>query len=68
MITISVYVHACVQVKLQLEEADKTPVWVTELLQSGKLMEVHKVMYAHISACRHFQACLLIYVWVFFRL
>ena len=55
MITISVYMHACVQVKLQLEEADETPVWVTELLQSGKLMEVHKVMYAHISAFTHFK-------------
>ena len=33
------------KVKLQLADASKTPEWVTELLNSGKLMEVHKVLH-----------------------
>jgi len=34
--------HAVLEIKLQLEDASKTPAWVTELLTSGKLLEVHK--------------------------
>lgn len=34
--------HAVLEIKLQLEDASKTPGWVTELLDSGKLLEVHK--------------------------
>ena len=34
--------HAVLEVKLQLEGEDQTPDWVTELLDSGMLMEVHK--------------------------
>ena len=34
--------HAILEVKLQLENEDMTPLWVTELIQSGMLSEVHK--------------------------
>ena len=34
--------HAILEVKLQLNEGDPTPEWVTELLSSGMLYEVHK--------------------------
>eukprot|EP01041_Mallomonas_annulata_P011239 gene11239-23500_t len=34
--------HAVLEVKLQLEEEGTTPDWVTELIESGMLMQVHK--------------------------
>lgn len=34
--------HAVLEIKLQLEGEDQTPPWVTELLNSGMLLEVHK--------------------------
>lgn len=34
--------HSVLEVKLQLEGEDQTPQWVTELLNSGMLLEVHK--------------------------
>ena len=34
--------HGVLEIKLQLEDETKTPSWVVELLQSGKLLEVHK--------------------------
>ncbi len=34
--------HAILEIKLQLEDESSTPKWVTELLNSGKLLEVHK--------------------------
>eukprot|EP01038_Epipyxis_sp_PR26KG_P008677 gene8677-11725_t len=34
--------HAVLEIKLQLEDESKTPYWVTELIESGKLLEVHK--------------------------
>jgi hypothetical protein len=34
--------HAVLEVKLQLEGEDQTPQWVTDLINSGMLMEVHK--------------------------
>ena len=34
--------HAVLEVKLQIDEGSKTPEWVTELIESGMLMEVHK--------------------------
>lgn len=34
--------HAVLEVKLQLQGEDATPPWVTELIQSGMLSEVHK--------------------------
>ena len=34
--------HAVLEVKLQLQDANSTPEWVSELLDSGMLMQVHK--------------------------
>lgn len=34
--------HAVLEVKLQLEEGAKTPEWVTELIDSGMLLQCHK--------------------------
>lgn len=34
--------HAVLEIKLQLLGEDQTPPWVTELLESGMLLEVHK--------------------------
>ena len=34
--------HGVLEVKLQLQDESKTPAWVTEMLESGKLLEVHK--------------------------
>ncbi len=34
--------HAVLEIKLQLESEDQTPAWVTEMLSSGMLEEVHK--------------------------
>jgi hypothetical protein len=34
--------HAVLEIKLQLEGANSTPDWVTELINSGMLMQVHK--------------------------
>lgn len=34
--------HAVLEVKLQLEDESQTPAWVEELINSGKLLEVHK--------------------------
>lgn len=34
--------HAVLEIKLQLEDASQTPQWVTDLINSGKLLEVHK--------------------------
>mmetsp|Transcript_16457 Transcript_16457/g.27503 ORF Transcript_16457/g.27503 Transcript_16457/m.27503 type:complete len:711 (-) Transcript_16457:289-2421(-) len=34
--------HAVLEVKLQLQDANSTPEWVTELIESGMLMQVHK--------------------------
>lgn len=34
--------HGVLEVKLQLEDESKTPQWVTQMLNSGKLLEVHK--------------------------
>ena len=34
--------HAILEIKLQLQDEASTPPWVTELLESGKLLEVHK--------------------------
>lgn len=34
--------HAVLEVKLQLEDERATPQWVTDLLNSGKLLEIHK--------------------------
>lgn len=34
--------HAVLEVKLQIDEGSRTPDWVTELIDSGMLMEVHK--------------------------
>lgn len=34
--------HAVLEVKLQLKDANSTPEWVTELIDSGMLMQVHK--------------------------
>lgn len=34
--------HGVLEVKLQLKDESETPAWVTEMLQSGKLLEVHK--------------------------
>lgn len=34
--------HAVLEVKLQLEHENQTPEWVTELINSGMLLEVHK--------------------------
>lgn len=34
--------HAVLEIKLQLQDEADTPSWVTELIHSGKLMEVHK--------------------------
>lgn len=34
--------HGVLEIKLQLEDESKTPLWVSELLRSGKLLEVHK--------------------------
>ena len=34
--------HAVLEVKLQLEGEDQTPEWVTELINSGMVMEAHK--------------------------
>ena len=34
--------HAVLEIKLQLEDESKTPSWVSDLLNSGKLLEVHK--------------------------
>lgn len=34
--------HAVLEVKLQLQDEDSTPEWVQDMLESGKLLEVHK--------------------------
>lgn len=34
--------HAVLEIKLQLEDESKTPLWVNELIHSGMLLEVHK--------------------------
>lgn len=34
--------HGVLEIKLQLEDESKTPSWVSDLLHSGKLLEVHK--------------------------
>jgi len=34
--------HAVLEIKLQLEGENSTPEWVTELIESGMLMQVHK--------------------------
>lgn len=34
--------HAVLEIKLQLDNPDATPAWVSELLDSGLLMEIHK--------------------------
>lgn len=34
--------HGVLEIKLQLEDESKTPSWVTDLINSGKLLEVHK--------------------------
>lgn len=34
--------HAVLEIKLQLQADQKTPAWVSDLLESGMLMEVHK--------------------------
>ena len=34
--------HAVLEVKLQLEDENSTPAWVSDLLNSGMLLEVHK--------------------------
>lgn len=34
--------HGVLEVKLQLQDESATPAWVTEMLESGKLLEVHK--------------------------
>jgi SPX domain protein involved in polyphosphate accumulation len=34
--------HGVLEVKLQLQDESKTPGWVTEMLESGRLLEVHK--------------------------
>lgn len=34
--------HAVLEVKLQLDNEDSTPEWVTDLIESGMLMEAHK--------------------------
>ena len=34
--------HAILEVKLQLEGEDQTPAWVSELINSGMVMEAHK--------------------------
>lgn len=34
--------HAVLEIKLQLEGENATPAWVTELINSGMLMQVHK--------------------------
>lgn len=34
--------HAVLEVKLQLEDDNSTPEWVTDVLASGKLLQVHK--------------------------
>jgi SPX domain protein involved in polyphosphate accumulation len=34
--------HAILEVKLQLQDEDSTPQWVTDLIHSGMLLEVHK--------------------------
>jgi hypothetical protein len=34
--------HGVLEIKLQLEDEGKTPEWVNDLLNSGKLLEVHK--------------------------
>lgn len=34
--------HGVLEVKLQLEDETKTPMWVVDLIRSGKLLEVHK--------------------------
>ncbi len=34
--------HAILEIKLQIQDENSTPQWVTNLLQSGKLLEVHK--------------------------
>jgi hypothetical protein len=34
--------HAVLEVKLELLDESKTPLWVQEMLESGKLLEVHK--------------------------
>jgi hypothetical protein len=34
--------HGVLEVKLQVEDESQTPAWVTELIQSGKLLEVSK--------------------------
>jgi SPX domain protein involved in polyphosphate accumulation len=34
--------HSVLEIKLQLDNVDATPPWVTELIESGMLLEVHK--------------------------
>jgi len=34
--------HGVLEVKLQLEDETKTPMWVVDMIHSGKLLEVHK--------------------------
>lgn len=34
--------HAVLEIKLQLEDESKTPQWVSDLINSGMLLEVHK--------------------------
>lgn len=34
--------HGVLEIKLQLEDESKTPLWVRDLINSGKLLEVHK--------------------------
>lgn len=34
--------HSVLEIKLQLQDEGQTPAWVSELLSSGKLLEVHK--------------------------
>ena len=42
LINISRFPHAVLEVKLQLLGENATPPWVTDLINSGMLMEVHK--------------------------
>jgi len=39
---ITVFPHAVVEIKLQLKDKDDTPPWLLELIESGKLIEMHK--------------------------
>lgn len=34
--------HGVLEIKLQLEDESQTPSWVTDLINSGKLLEIHK--------------------------